>query len=85
MQIYQVSLISPDDPGSPSGSFMPAVAGIRSKQACLVQRFQLGAAGVVGFCHLPLQNLQPFPIVVQFHEQPFQLVLVLGKPDCSSL
>ena len=46
---------------------------------CLVQCFQLGAAGVVGFCHLPLQNFQPFPVVVQSHEQPFQLVLIAGK------
>ena len=41
---------------------------LRVGRACLVQCFQLGAAGVVGVCHLPLQNLQPFPVVVQFHE-----------------
>ena len=37
---------------------------LRVGRACLVQCFQLGAAGVVGVCHLPLQNLQPFPVVV---------------------
>ena len=58
---------------------------VRVGRACLVQCFQLSTAGVVGFCHLPLQNLQPFPVVVQLHEQPFQFVLVLGKPGLKFL
>ena len=52
---------------------------VRVGRTCLVQRFQLSTAGVVGFCHLLFQNFQPFPVVVQFHEQPFQLVLMAGK------
>ena len=66
-------------------NILPRLYHSGSAERAFVQRFQLGAAGVVGFCHLPLQNFQPFPVVVQFHEQPFQFVLVLGKPGLKFL
>ena len=45
-----------------------------------VQLFQLGAAGGKGVGHGLFQGAQGLPVVVQLHEQPFQLVTAAGQP-----
>ena len=53
--------------------------------AGFVQCFQFRTADLPCLLHFGFQRVQGFTVVVQLHEQPFQFVLVLGKPGLKFL
>ena len=56
----------------------PAIP-VRVRLAGGIQTFQFFAAFLIGLPHGVLQRVQPPAVIVQFHKQPVQLVLVTGQ------